>query len=60
MLALGFTWRYEYWLLYHLSYGALFVLALFIVFTFLMGLYLKDSTNDVLRAIGKGYEKLFQ
>jgi hypothetical protein len=60
MLSVGFTWRYEYWLLYHLSYGVLFVLAMFIAFTFLVGFYLKDSTNVVLRAIGEVYEKLFQ
>lgn len=60
MLSVGFTWRYECWLLYHLSYGALLVLALFIALTFLVGFYLKDSTNVVLRAIGEVYEKLFQ
>ncbi|AFM12524.1 hypothetical protein [Turneriella parva] len=60
MLSLGFTWRYEYWLLYHLSFGALVVLALFIGFTFVVGFYLKDSTNAALNAIGKVYETLFQ
>ncbi|MFZ5630902.1 MAG: hypothetical protein ACOY5B_17345 [Spirochaetota bacterium] len=60
MLSLGFTWRYQYWLLYHLSFGALFVLALFIAFTFVVGFYLKDSTNTFLKALGEVYEKLFQ
>ncbi len=60
MLSVGFTWRYEYWLLYHLSFGVLFVLAVFIAFTILIGFYLKDSQNTWLRAIGEVYEKLFQ
>ncbi len=60
MLSVGFTWRYEYWLLYHLSYGVLFVLALFIAFTFFVGFYLKDSQSAGLRAIGEVYENLFQ
>jgi hypothetical protein len=60
MLSVGFTWRYEYWLLYHLSFGVLFVLALFIAFTFVVGFYLKDNTHATLRAIGAVYEKLFQ
>jgi hypothetical protein len=60
MLSLGFTWRYEYWLLYHLSYGVLVVLALFIGFTFAVGFYLKDSKNAALKTIGEVYEKLFQ
>jgi len=60
MLSVGFTWRYEYWLLYHLSFGVLFVLALFIAFTFVVGFYLKDSKNATLKMIGEIYEKLFQ
>lgn len=60
MLSVGFTWRYEYWLLYHLSFGVLFVLALFIAFTFVVGFYLKDSQNALLKTIGEIYEKLFQ
>ena len=60
MLAVGFTWRYEYWLLYHISFGVLFVLALFIAFTFVVGFYLKDSANPTLAALGQTYEKLFQ
>jgi hypothetical protein len=60
MLAVGFTLRYEYWLLYHLSFGVLFIVALFIAFTFVVGFYLNDSINATLRAIGAVYEKLFQ
>ena len=60
MLAVGFTWRYEYWLLYHLSFGALFVLAIFIALTFVVGFYLKDAANQTLKTIGLVYEKLFQ
>ncbi len=60
MLSVGFTWRHEYWLLYHLSFGVLFVLAVFIAFTILIGFYLKDSQNTWLQAIGEVYERLFQ
>lgn len=60
MLSLGFTWRYEYWLLYHLSFGAALVLGFFIAFTFVVGFYLKDSANPLLKAIGEVYEQLFK
>ena len=59
MVQISLTWRFHYLLLYHLSFGVLFVIGLLIAFTFVVGFYLKDSSNIVLQTIGKGYEFLF-
>jgi hypothetical protein len=53
---IGLTWRFHYLLLYHLSFGVLFVLALLIGLTFVIGFYLKDSPSMILQTVGKGYE----
>lgn len=59
MAQIGLTWRFHYLLLYHLSFGVLFVLALLIGLTFVIGFYLKDSPSMILQTVGKGYELLF-
>jgi hypothetical protein len=59
MAQISLTWRFHYLLLYHLSFGVLFIIALLIALSFAIGFYLKSSKNIALQTIGKGYELLF-
>lgn len=59
MSQVWFSWHFHFRLMYHIAFGIIPFMAMWIAATLFFGMWLKKSENPTVRALGESYEAVF-